>query len=260
MKKLYKFLLNTLPRPVLIRMSYVFKQVAPMLYKGDKVECPVCQRSFRKFLSYGSAVAHRENVLCPYDLTLERHRLIWLYLLNKSDFFTAEQIEMLHIAPEQCFLPHFKKQNNLKLKYLTGDLVSPIADIHFDLHDIPLEDNRFDVVFCNHVLEHVEDDKQCMGELFRVMKPGGWGIFQVPMDLTRSETYEDKSITSPEEREKHFWQKDHVRLYGLDYPEKLKAVGFDVEEYNPKTELDEKLIERYRLSPGEILYIFRKPE
>ncbi|GAA0875904.1 class I SAM-dependent methyltransferase [Wandonia haliotis] len=258
MKKLYKFLLNTLPRPVLIRMSYVFKQVAPMLYKGDKVECPVCQRSFRKFLSYGSAVAHRENVLCPYDLTLERHRLIWLYLLNKSDFFTAEQIEMLHIAPEQCFLPHFKKQNNLK--YLTGDLVSPIADIHFDLHDIPLEDNRFDVVFCNHVLEHVEDDKQCMGELFRVMKPGGWGIFQVPMDLTRSETYEDKSITSPEEREKHFWQKDHVRLYGLDYPEKLKAVGFDVEEYNPKTELDEKLIERYRLSPGEILYIFRKPE
>lgn len=258
MKKLYKFLLNTLPRPVLIRMSYVFKQVAPMLYKGDEVECPVCQRSFRKFLSYGSAVAHRENVLCPYDLTLERHRLIWLYLLNKSDFFTAEQIEMLHIAPEQCFLPHFKKQNNLK--YLTGDLVSPIADIHFDLHDIPLEDNRFDVVFCNHVLEHVEDDKQCMGELFRVMKPGGWGIFQVPMDLTRSETYEDKSITSPEEREKHFWQKDHVRLYGLDYPEKLKAVGFDVEEYNPKTELDEKLIERYRLSPGEILYIFRKPE
>jgi len=239
-------------------MSYVFKQVAPMLYKGDEVECPVCQRSFRKFLSYGSAVAHRENVLCPYDLTLERHRLIWLYLLNKSDFFTAEQIEMLHIAPEQCFLPHFKKQNNLK--YLTGDLVSPIADIHFDLHDIPLEDNRFDVVFCNHVLEHVEDDKQCMGELFRVMKPGGWGIFQVPMDLTRSETYEDKSITSPEEREKHFWQKDHVRLYGLDYPEKLKAVGFDVEEYNPKTELDEKLIERYRLSPGEILYIFRKPE
>lgn len=258
MKKLYKFLLNTLPRPVLIRMSYVFKQVAPMLYKGDEVECPVCQRSFRKFLSYGSAVAHRENVLCPYDLTLERHRLIWLYLLNKSDFFTAEQIEMLHIAPEQCFLPHFKKQNNLK--YLTGDLVSPIADIHFDLHDIPLEDNLFDVVFCNHVLEHVEDDKQCMGELFRVMKPGGWGIFQVPMDLTRSETYEDKSITSPEEREKHFWQKDHVRLYGLDYPEKLKAVGFDVEEYNPKTELDEKLIERYRLSPGEILYIFRKPE
>lgn len=229
-----------------------------MLYKGDEVECLVCQRSFRKFLSYGSAVAHRENVLCPYDLTLERHRLIWLYLLNKSDFFTAEQIEMLHIAPEQCFLPHFKKQNNLK--YLTGDLVSPIADIHFDLHDIPLEDNRFDVVFCNHVLEHVEDDKQCMGELFRVMKPGGWGIFQVPMDLTRSETYEDKSITSPEEREKHFWQKDHVRLYGLDYPEKLKAVGFDVEEYNPKTELDEKLIERYRLSPGEILYIFRKPE
>lgn len=258
MKKLYKFLLNKLPRPLLIRMSYVFKRVAPIIYKGDEVECPVCQRSFRKFLSYGSDVAHRENVLCPFDLTLERHRLIWLYLLNKSDFFTTDHIEMLHIAPEQCFLPHFKKQVNLD--YLTGDLVSPIADMHFDLHNIPLKDNRFDVVFCNHVLEHVEDDNQCMRELFRVMKPGGWGIFQVPLDTTRNETYEDKSIVTPEEREKHFWQKDHVRLYGLDYPTKLKAVGFEVEEYNPKIEISVENIERYRLNPEEILYIFRKPE
>lgn len=258
MKKLYKFLLNKLPRPLLIRMSYVFKRVAPIIYKGDEVECPVCQRSFRKFLSYGSDVAHRENVLCPFDLTLERHRLIWLYLLNKSEFFTADHLEMLHIAPEQCFLPHFKKQANID--YLTGDLVSPIADMHFDLHDIPLKDNRFDVVFCNHVLEHVEDDNQCMRELFRVMKPGGWGIFQVPLDTTRNQTYEDKSIVSPEEREKHFWQKDHVRLYGLDYPSKLKSVGFEVEEYNPKIEISVENIERYRLNPEEILYIFRKPE
>src|SRR5690606_41993787 len=103
MKKLYKFLLNTLPRPVLIRMSYVFKQVAPMLYKGDEVECPVCQRSFRKFLSYGSAVAHGENVLCPYDLTLERHRLICSYLLNNYDFYQTEHIEWYHIGHEECF-------------------------------------------------------------------------------------------------------------------------------------------------------------
>jgi ubiquinone/menaquinone biosynthesis C-methylase UbiE len=178
--------------------------------------------------------------------------------LNKSDFFTTDHIEMLHIAPEQCFLPHFKKQVNLD--YLTGDLVSPIADMHFDLHNIPLKDNRFDIVFCNHVLEHVEDDNQCMRELFRVMKPGGWGIFQVPLDTTRNETYEDKSIVTPEEREKHFWQKDHVRLYGLDYPTKLKAVGFEVEEYNPKIEISVENIERYRLNPEEILYIFRKPE
>ena len=135
MKKLYKYLLNKLPRPLLIRLSYVFKFFAPVLYRGDKVECPVCERSFSKFLSYGSEVAHRENVLCPYDLTLERHRLMWLYLNRKTNFFTASKLKVLHIAPEQCFLPYFKKQKNLD--YTTADLVSPIADLHFDLHDGP---------------------------------------------------------------------------------------------------------------------------
>ena len=124
MKKLYKFLLNKLPRPLLIRLSYPFKMVAPILYKGNNVECPVCERSFSKFLSYGSDVAHRDNVLCPYDLTLERHRLMWLYLKDHSDFFTKERLEVLHIAPEQCFHKRFKKQSNLN--YLTGDLVSPM--------------------------------------------------------------------------------------------------------------------------------------
>lgn len=255
MKKIYKFLLNKLPRPILIRLSYVFRLFAPLLYKGNKVECPVCERSFSKFLSYGSSIAHRENVLCPFDLTLERHRLMWLYL-KRTDFFTAPKINLLHIAPEQCFYDLFKKQKNLD--YLTGDLVSPLADLHFDLHAIPLEDNRFDVVFCNHVLEHVEDADQCMRELHRVMKPGGWGIFQVPQDLTRKETYEDPSITSPEEREKHYWQKDHVRLFGLDYPDRLRAAGFEVEEHKPIELFSKEEVDRYRLMEKEILYIARK--
>ncbi len=256
MKKLYKFLLNKLPRPLLIRLSYPFKLVAPLLYKGDKVECPVCEKSFSKFLSYGSDVAHRENVLCPYDLTLERHRLMWLYLKDESNFFTAEKLDVLHIAPEQCFHKKFKKQTNLN--YLTGDLVSPIADIHFDLHDIPLEDNRFDVVFCNHVLEHVEDANQCIKELYRVMKPGGWGIMQVPLDYTRETTYEDPSITSPEEREKHFWQKDHVRLFGNDYPEWFKKVGFEVETFDVNQKYAPELVRRYRLIEKEMIYIVSK--
>ena len=256
MKKLYKFLLNKLPRPLLIRLSYPFKLVAPLLYKGDKVECPVCEKSFSKFLSYGSDVAHRENVLCPYDLTLERHRLMWLYLKDESNFFTAEKLDVLHIAPEQCFHKKFKKQTNLN--YLTGDLVSPIADIHFDLHDIPLEDNRFDVVFCNHVLEHVEDANQCIKELYRVMKPGGWGIMQVPLDYTREITYEDPSITSPEEREKHFWQKDHVRLFGNDYPEWFKKVGFEVETFDVNQKYAPELVRRYRLIEKEMIYIVSK--
>lgn len=256
MKKLYKYLLNTLPRPLLIRLSYPFKLVAPLLYKGDKVECPVCERSFSKFLSYGSEVAHRENVLCPFDLTLERHRLMWLYLRDHSNFFTDPQ-KVLHIAPEQCFHKKFQDQKNLD--YLTGDLESPIADMHFDLHDIPLEDNRFDIVFCNHVMEHVNDAIRCMSELNRVMKPGGWGIMQVPQDFSRETTYEDPSIVTPEDREKHYWQKDHVRLFGKDYPDWLCKAGFEVKEFRKEDFYTAEQIERYRLSKEEILYIVSKP-
>jgi SAM-dependent methyltransferase len=240
----------------LIRLSYVFRVFAPLLYKGNTVECPVCEKQFRKFLSYGSNVAHRENVLCPYDLTLERHRLMWLYLKQESTFFTAPNLNVLHIAPEQCFHKRFQQQKNLN--YLTGDLVSPIADLHFDLHDIPLEDNRFDVIFCNHVMEHVDDAHRCMEELYRVMKPGGWGILQVPQDMTRETTYEDPTITSPEEREKHFWQKDHVRLFGRDYPNWLEQAGFRVETAFAQHPIPEALVERYRLPKGEMLYIVHK--
>ncbi|MBK7128988.1 MAG: methyltransferase domain-containing protein [Crocinitomicaceae bacterium] len=256
MKKLYKFLLNKLPRPLLIRLSYVFRLFAPLLYKGDKVECPVCERKFRKFLSYGSDVAHRENVLCPYDLTLERHRVMWLYLKQKTDFFTQPGLAVMHIAPEQCFHKKFKKQKNLN--YTTGDLVSPIADLHFDLHNIPLQDNQYDVIFCNHVMEHVKDDLQCMKELYRILKPGGWGIMQVPIDATRNETYEDWSITSPEEREKHFWQKDHVRLYGLNYPKRLAEAGFQVEVVDFSKEIPSAQFEKFRIPKEELLYVVRK--
>lgn len=256
MKKIYKYLLNNLPRPLLIRLSYPFKRVAPLLYKGNNVECPVCERSFSKFLSYGSDVAHRENVLCPYDLTLERHRLMWLYLRDSSNFFTAEKLNVLHIAPEQCFHKRFQNQKNLN--YLTGDLESPIADIHFDLHHIPLEENRFDVVFCNHVLEHVEDPIQCLKEIYRVMKSGAWAIMQVPQDMTREETYEDKSIVSPKEREIHFWQKDHVRLFGRDYPKWLEKAGFRVTEFNLESIYSKEQIQKFRIQETEILYIAHK--
>jgi predicted SAM-dependent methyltransferase len=257
MKKIYNWLLNTLPRPLLIRLSYVFKFFAPLIYKGDKVECPVCEKSFRKFLSYGSKVAARDNVLCPYDLTLERHRLMWLYLKRKTDFFTKPDLKVMHIAPEQCFHKKFQQQKNLD--YTTGDLVSPIADLHFDLHKIPLEDDQYEVIFCNHVMEHVEDDLQCMKELYRIMKPGGWGILQVPIDYNRDSTYEDASITTPEEREKHFWQYDHVRLYGTNYPNRLAEAGFKVDIIDFKDELGDELIERYRLQKNELLYIVNKP-
>lgn len=251
MKKLFRYLLNTLPRPLLIRLSYVFRIFTPLLFKGNKVECPVCENKFSHFLGYGSAVAYRENVLCPNCLSLERHRLMWLYLQRHTDFFT-DQLKVLHMAPEQCFYGRFKKMKNLD--YLCGDLYSPLADVKFDLHDIPFEDNQFDVIFCNHVLEHVDNDHKCMKELCRVLKPGGFAILQVPIDYARETTYEDPTITSPEEREKHYWQKDHVRLFAKDYPKKLESAGFVVHEEKLAQNLSSEEAERYRIQRSEIIY------
>ncbi len=253
---MFHFLLRTIPRPILIQFSLVFSKIAPLLYYGKRYEDPISGKSYRKFLPYGySGRAKRKNVLCPGSLSLERHRLLWLYLKNKTNFFT-HPYKMLHIAPEQCFYKLFKAMKNLE--YTTGDYNSPIADVHFDLHKAPFDDNAFDVIFCNHVLEHVEDDKQCMRELYRIMKPGGWGIFQVPMDTNAEKTFEDKTITSEADREKHFWQKDHVRLYGLDYKNRLEEAGFKVTVEDYTKELSPDLVDRYRLPNGEKIYLCRK--
>lgn len=250
---MFHFLLRTIPRPILIKLSLLFSKVAPLLYYGNRYEDPISGRTYRKFLPYGySGRAKRKNVLCPGSLSLERHRLLWLYLKKKTDFFSAPH-KVLHIAPEQCFYKLFRAMKNLE--YTTGDYNSPIADIHFDLHNAPFEDNTFGVIFCNHVLEHVDDADRCMRELFRIMKPGGWGIFQVPLDTTRAVSYEDKSITSPEEREKHFWQKDHVRLFGLDYKDRLAAAGFTVTVDDFVNTLSPEQVDRYRLPAGEMIYL-----
>lgn len=253
---MFHFLLRTIPRPILIKLSLIFSKIAPLLYYGNKYEDPISGKTYRKFLPYGyGGRAKRNNVLCPGSLSLERHRLLWLYLKQKTDFFTKAH-KMLHIAPEQCFYKLFKSQKNID--YTTGDYNSPIADIHFDLHNAPFNDNTFDVIFCNHVLEHVEDANQCMRELYRIMTPGGWGIFQVPLDTSRETTLEDKAIVSEEDREKHYWQKDHVRLFGLDYKDKLAAAGFTVSVDDFVNTISTELQERYRLPKGEMIYLCRK--
>ena len=247
--KLFKFFLNIIPRPMLIKVSYWVRPLFAFYLRGSKFTDPIDGKSFRKFLPYGYG-NQRANALSPSTLSLERHRLLWLYLKNETDFFTSPK-KVLHIAPEQCFLKLFKNQKNLT--YTTADLYSPIADVKADICNLPFKENSFDIVFCNHVLEHIEDDYKAMSELFRVLKPGGMGIFQIPQDLNRETTYEDFSITSPEERTKHFGQYDHVRIYGRDYFKRLKAVGFTVNEINYSKILSKDLVNKYRLVEDEIL-------
>jgi len=247
--------LNIIPRPYLIKISYLVRPLLIFLYKGNKYIDPIDNKGFRKLLPYGYG-KQRENALSPSTLSLERHRLMWLYLKNETDFFTAHK-KVLHLAPEQCFLKRFKKLKNLD--YITADLYSPIVDVKADILDLPFDDNSFNVIFCNHVLEHIEDDKKAMQELYRVLKPKGMGIFQIPQDLTLVKTYEDFSITSPEERAKYFGQYDHVRVYGKDYFDRLRAVGFKVNEVDYTKNISSDLVNKYCLTKGEILPVCFKP-
>ena len=251
MKKIYKFILNTIPRPILIRLSIVARPILAFLLKGKTFTDPIDGKSFRMFLPYGYGT-QRNNVLSPSTLSLERHRLLWLYLQNETDFFTAtEKKNVLHFAPEQEFYKRFKKQKNIQ--YTTTDLFSPLADVKADICNLPFEDNQYDVLFCNHVLEHIPDDTKAMQELYRVLKPGGMAILQIPQDLNRATTFSDDSITDEKERAKIFGQYDHVRVYGRDYFDKLRSIGFTVIEEDYTKKISHELVTKYCLAPGEII-------
>ncbi|WP_053990256.1 class I SAM-dependent methyltransferase [Mangrovimonas sp. TPBH4] len=254
MKKLFKIVLNTVPRPVLIRLSYAVRPILAAYLKGNQFTDPIDGKSFKTFLPYGYG-NQRSNVLSPSTLSLERHRLLWLYLKNETDFFTGQH-KVLHFAPEQAFYKRFRAMDNLD--YTTTDLNSPLADVKADICNLPFEDNSFDIILCNHVLEHIPDDTKAMQELYRILKPGGFGVFQIPQDLNREVTFEDDSITDKKERAKIFGQYDHVRVYGRDYFDKLRSIGFTVEEVDYTARLSENDIETYCLAKGEIIPVVKK--
>src|SRR4249920_3892182 len=122
------------------------------------------------------------------------------------------------------------------INYVSANLDSPLAMIRMDISKIPYKANCFDVIICNHVLEHIPNDRQAMSDLYRVLKPGGWAILQVPISLSLDRTYEDPTAVTREEREKKFGQHDHVRIYAKDYKDRLENVGFTVEVYSFRKE------------------------
>ena len=229
------------------------------LLNRNGVFCPICKSSFREFGPAG--LKERKNAKCHNCGSLERHRLIFLYLREKFNFLDNKNrnLRLLHFAPKKMFYDLFSNKDSMI--YTPCDLYpenyrfdgnSEVLKV--DITNIPFEDESFDFILCNHVLEHVPDDNLAMQELFRVMTNNGNGIFQVPIDYTRTKTYEDWSITTPEEREKAFGQHDHVRWYGQDYKDRLENVGFDVQEIDYTSKFSSREIFKFGLMSSEKIY------
>ncbi|MBI1923536.1 class I SAM-dependent methyltransferase [Candidatus Poribacteria bacterium] len=213
-----------------------------LLYIGNQLICPCCKGHFRKFLPYG--VQPRPNAQCPRCFSLERHRLLWLYLKEKTNLFT-DCLKVLHFAPEYQFQKTFRSMPNLD--YLSADLYSPLAMVKMDIANILYPENSFDIILCVHVLECVIDDQKAMRELFRVLKPGGWAIIQSSVNLKRDKKFEDSNIVFPEDRERIFNSKSAVRIYGRDYKDGLEKVGFTVKVDGCGRDLGIDMIKKYGL-------------
>ena len=249
-----KYILKFLPRKFLIKYSFLITPILRIIFHGKRYTDPIDNSNYSKFLSYGYKRI-RKNALCPGTLSLERHRLLWLYLDNETNFLNSS-LKVLHVAPEQVFYKKFKKLKNWD--YLTFDLNSPIADIKGDLTSTNFKDESFDLIICNHVLEHIKDDKSALNEIYRVLKYNGTSILQVPINVRRKKTFEDSTIKSKIQREKYFGQYDHVREYGLDFKDRVEQSGFKVQMINYSKKISKDLIIKYGLMKNDLIPIAKK--
>ena len=213
---------KSVPRPLkdLVLATVNFFWTIP--YWGKGRYCPLCGRSSKEFAAFGLVL--RADSQCVYCGSLERHRLVWLYLQRKTDLLDGLPKKVLHIAPEIAFMQPLRRR--FGKGYITADLLEPWAMVKMDITDIQFPDNTFDFIFCSHVLEHVPDDRRAMREFYRTLKPGGWSVLMVP--ILQEHTFEDPSIVNPSQRLAVFGQSDHVRIYGRDFADRLKEAGFEV--------------------------------
>jgi SAM-dependent methyltransferase len=223
-----------------------FLRLSALANIGSRVACPCCGGRFRKFARF-----HGLNDQCPSCGSLMRQRAVTLYLrdvLNVPE--TGGQV--LHIGPANAIREWMVSIPSVR--YVSSDIDPHVADVQADITDLPFRDDSFDLIVCLHVLEHVPDDKQAVRELYRVLRPGGKAVVQVPPSPFE-ETLEDKTVTSPSERERLFGQYDHVRLAGADYIHRLEEPGFDVEREDHAADLDLTTRNLYAVHPGEPFYV-----
>jgi len=264
----YSLLIRTLI-PIKYRSKLISLYVRGR-YSGRKFYCPFCGGHFKKLLPEGVNApflkernivggGYRLNMRCPSCYSLDRERLIYLYLISKTRLFYENKIfKILHVAPEKNLQKVLAVHPNID--YFSVDLDSPVATIKMDITKIGWKENSFDIIICNHVLEHIADDQIAMSELYRVLRPKGWAILQVPISLSLNKTYEDPRIITPKEREQAFGQKDHVRIYARDYKDRLECAGFSVEVYNFAKTLGDSIAYRYAVQTNENLYICSKTD
>ena len=239
--KIISTMLKMVPKPVRRSLSY-----------GNARYCPVCESWVNKFFAAGTP--RRNDARCPVCFSLERHRLMWLFLKQRTNLFDGRPKHMLHVSPELQLGQLMKKACGSG--YLSIDIDPKKAMMPADITRLPFDEDHFDVIYCSHVLEHIPDDRKAMSELRRVLKTSGWAILQVP--IKGAHTFEDFTATTPEERLKQFGQVDHVRTYGADYQDRLVESGFKVTADQYAKELREDQARLNSIQRDEIIFFCRK--
>jgi len=211
------------------------------------VQCPCCARRWGSFIP----AWNRPDAICPGCGSHERHRALWLYLAEHTSL-GDEPMSLLHFAPEYALRGRMEALPGLR--YVTADLDPDGVDVQLDITAMPFDDDAFDAILCSHVLEHVPDDRAAMSELHRVLHPDGWALVLVPLDLARESTYEDFSVTAPEDRVREFGQDDHVRMYAPDIVQRLEGAGFDVVTDRFVEQLGEERRRRHGLLVEDLIF------
>lgn len=237
------------------KLSYLeslVETIANHVLEKDR-ECPICKTKLNVFMPYGANI--RKNADCPICHSKERHRFLWLYFEKNNIFDRCGKI--LHFAPEKFFYDKFSSLPNID--YWPADIRKlPTVRTVVDITDIPFSDSNFDVIICNHVLEHVTNDQKAISELYRVLSPNGVAFINVPIDMKRATTLENSEYNTPELRFKYYGQHDHVRLYGRDFPRMLEKAGFLVDEVHCAANMSSSMIYKYGLSQDGVMYVCKK--
>lgn len=239
-KKLFHTLFG---KDFLLKNEEFFRSIYALGFSGNKHQCTICDKKLSRFI----ILPHNNDKLCPKCGSLARDRRLWKL---ENENYIKDGMTMLDFSPSRSLARKLKKQKNIR--YISTDLSGNfIADEQYDITDINLPSESIDLLACYHVLEHIDNDAKAMSELYRVLKKGGIAIVQTP--FKEGNIYEDFSITSPEEREKHFGQDDHVRIYSVEgLKDRLENTGFATEIITFREDI------YYGLSDNETIFILRK--